>query len=190
MCLHNMANFGWLAVEIGSGVWGTLYFNGFGILPSLLQRRRSPEANQTLHDAWTSPALAHYIYILGGSCPWRNFAWCKIHFTSKSCVLLYWQRFCTALQQRASAKVYDVVHGMEFRDFRRGRHLYSAGRPSRWASAHILVTVYSSFDECWRHFGLSDVFHCMQSLYDLWYDVNVMSPLCSCVALQTTVLIQ
>ena len=29
---------------------------------------------------------------------------------------------------------------MELRNFRRGRHLYSAGQPSRWASAHILVT--------------------------------------------------
>ena len=28
---------------------------------------------------------------------------------------------------------------MELRNFRRRRHLYSAGRPSRWASAHILV---------------------------------------------------
>ena len=28
---------------------------------------------------------------------------------------------------------------MELRNFRRGRHLYSAGRPSRWALAHILV---------------------------------------------------
>jgi len=31
--------------------------------------------------------------------------------------------------------------GMELRNFRTGRHLYSAGRPSRWASAHILVVV-------------------------------------------------
>jgi len=28
---------------------------------------------------------------------------------------------------------------MWFRNFRRGRHLYLAGRPSRWATAHILV---------------------------------------------------
>ena len=28
---------------------------------------------------------------------------------------------------------------MELRNFCRGRHLYSAGRPSRWASAHIVV---------------------------------------------------
>jgi len=31
-----------------------------------------------------------------------------------------------------------VVQGMELRNFRRRRHLYSAGRPSRWISAHIL----------------------------------------------------
>jgi len=48
-------------------------FNGFRVLPSLLQRRRSPEANQTLHDAWPSPVLAHYIYYLGGSCPLTEF---------------------------------------------------------------------------------------------------------------------
>jgi len=54
------------------------------------------------------------IYIFGGSCPWQNFARCKINFTSKSCVRLYWQRYCTALQQRASAKLCGVVQGMEF----------------------------------------------------------------------------
>jgi len=31
------------------------------------------------------------------------------------------------------------IEGMELHNFRRGRHLYSAGRPSRWALAHILV---------------------------------------------------
>ena len=79
----------------------------------------------------------HYIYIFGGSCPWRNFARCKIHFSSKSCVLLYWQRYCTALQQRASAILCGVVQGMELRNFRRGCHLCSAGRPSRWVLARI-----------------------------------------------------
>jgi len=36
----------------------------------------------------------------------------------------------------------------------RGRHLYSAGRPSRWASAHILVFTCSlvSFDLCLFHY--------------------------------------
>jgi len=60
---HNMANFGPLAAEIGSGVWGTpANFNGFCVLPSLLQRRSSPEANQTLHDVWPSPGLVHCIH--------------------------------------------------------------------------------------------------------------------------------
>jgi len=61
-----MANFGPLAAEIGSGVWGTpANFNGFRVLPSLLQRRRSTEVNQTLFDVWPSPELVHYVYIFG-----------------------------------------------------------------------------------------------------------------------------
>jgi len=59
-CRHNTANFGPLAAEIGSGFWGTpAHFNGFRVLPSSLQRRRSPEANQTLHDVWPSPRTGY-----------------------------------------------------------------------------------------------------------------------------------
>ena len=94
-----MANVGPLTAEIGLPVWGTpSNFNRFRVLDSLLQRRRSTEVNQTLHDLWWSPGLVH-----------------------------------------ASAKVYGVVQGMELQNFRRRRHLHSAGRPSRWASAHVLV---------------------------------------------------
>jgi len=65
-CPHNMANFGPLTTEIGSRVWGTpANFNGFHVLALLLQRRRSPEANHTLHGVWPSPGLVHYIYIFG-----------------------------------------------------------------------------------------------------------------------------
>jgi len=70
-----------------------------------------------------------------------DFAWCNIHFAPKSCFVLYWQHYCTALQQRASAKLCGVVQGMELPDFCRRRHLQSAGRPSRCASAHVLVQV-------------------------------------------------
>jgi len=60
ICPHNKANFGPLTAEIGSGVCGTpANFNGFRVLPSLLQRRRSPEANQILYGVWPSPALVH-----------------------------------------------------------------------------------------------------------------------------------
>jgi len=63
---------------IGSGVWGTpAHFNGFRVLASLLQRRRSPEASQALHDVWPSPELVHYIYIFGGSCPLMEFCQVK-----------------------------------------------------------------------------------------------------------------
>jgi len=63
---------------------------------------------------------------------------CRIHFAPESCVLIYWQRCCMALQQRTSAKLRGMVQGMELQNFHRGRHLYLAGRPSHWASAHIL----------------------------------------------------
>jgi len=76
---HNMVNFGPLTAEICLPVWSTpANFNGFRVLPSLLQRRRSTEANQTLHDVWPSPGLIHYIYTFGGShrltefCPVQN----------------------------------------------------------------------------------------------------------------------
>ena len=73
-CPHNMVNFGLLAAEIVSLVWGTpANFNGFGVLVSLL----------------------HGPLVVGVS-------------------------------QTAALN--------------RGRHLYSAGRPSRWALAHILAS--------------------------------------------------
>jgi len=81
-------NFGPLAAEIGSLLWGApINFNGFRFLALLLQRRRSTEANQTLHDIWPSPGLVHCIYIFGALAPLRNFAGCKIHYASKSCAL-------------------------------------------------------------------------------------------------------
>ena len=71
---HNMVNFGPLAAEILSLVWGTpANFNGFCVLPSSLLRRRSTEVNHTLHYVWPYPALLHYIYIFGGSCPLTEF---------------------------------------------------------------------------------------------------------------------
>ena len=67
-----MVNFGPLAAEIGSVIWGTpANFNGFHVLAALLQRRRSTEANQTLHDLWPSPGLVHYYIHFRGLLP-RN----------------------------------------------------------------------------------------------------------------------
>jgi len=67
-CTHNMANVGPLTAHIDLGVWGTpANFNGFRVLPLLLQQRHSSEANQTLHDVWPSHGLVHYVYIFVGS---------------------------------------------------------------------------------------------------------------------------
>jgi len=99
-CPHNMVNFVPLVTEIGFPVWGTpANFKRFCILASLLHQRQSTDINQTLHDVWPSPELVHYIYISRGCCPLTEFDRCKIHFASKSCILLYWLRYCTALEQ-------------------------------------------------------------------------------------------
>jgi len=77
---HNMVNFGQLATEIVSLVWGIpANFNGFHVLASLLQRRRSTKANQTLHNVWPLPGLVDYIYTLSAA---------VIHFASSKCCAL------------------------------------------------------------------------------------------------------
>jgi len=46
--------------------------------------------------AWSSAiswAGTLYIHFSGAFAPWQNFSMCKLHFASKSCVLLYWQHY-------------------------------------------------------------------------------------------------
>jgi len=129
---YNMVNFGPLAAEIVSLVWGApANFNGFRVLASLLQRRRSMEANQTLHNVWPSPAWLHYIYIFGGYRPVTEF--CQVQ--NSVCIL-----------QVLRSPIFSITawHSSSrrkpnFAALSTGRHLYSAGRPLRWALAHILV---------------------------------------------------
>jgi len=68
-----MANFGALTAEICWWVWGTpANFNGFRILASLLQRRRSLEANQTLDEvSWVGTLYMHFRALL--NCPLTEF---------------------------------------------------------------------------------------------------------------------
>ena len=84
-CPHNMVNFGPLAAEILSLVWGIPdNFNGFRVLAALLQGTLVVGVSQT-----------------------------------------------AALN--------------------RGRHLYSAGRPSRWALAHISSSIFLTHDSHSRY---------------------------------------
>jgi len=85
------------------------YFQCFGVLASLLQRRRSTEANQTLHGVWLFPGLMHYIYIFGGSCPVTEF--CQVQ--NSLCILqVLRSRILVALllEQWARAKLCGIEH--------------------------------------------------------------------------------
>jgi len=122
---YNMVNFSLLAAEIVSLVWGIpANFNGFCVLASLLQRRRSTEANQTLHNVWP-------IYIFGGCCSITLF--CQLQ--NSLCVLQVLHSPIASVTARQSSSGREP----NFAVLSTGRHLYSAGRPSRWALAHILV---------------------------------------------------
>jgi len=139
-CPHNMENFGPLTAEIGSGAWGTpANFNSFRVW--LRYCSDITHWRPTILCTPFGRLLGWYtIYTFWGLLPPDGILpGAKFTLLPKYCVLLYWQRYCTALEQRPSAKIFGVLQGMELRNFRRGRHLYSAGRPSRWASARILV---------------------------------------------------
>ena len=128
-----MMNFSLLAAEIVSLVWGTpADFNGFNVLASLLQRRHSTEGNQTLHNVWPLPGLVDYTYIFGGCCSVTEF--CQVH--NSLCVLQVLRSPTGSVTARQSS----IGREPNFAALSTWRHLDSAGRPSRWALAHILIT--------------------------------------------------
>jgi len=94
--------------------------------------------------SWAGTLCIHF----GGSCPLTEF--CQLQ--NSLCVQVLRSPILAALLHgtRVAAvsqtKLCGVVQGMELRNFRRGHHLYSAERPSRWAPAHILV--YFCFFVC------------------------------------------
>jgi len=114
-CRHNMVNFGPLTAEICWRVWGTpTNFNGFRILPSLLHRRRSTEANQTLHDVWPSHGLHGTICThFHGLLPRTEF--CQLQ--NSICVHVLLSPILAALLYDtwawASAKLCGVVQGIK-----------------------------------------------------------------------------
>jgi len=99
-----------------------------------------------------------YIYIFGGSWPLTEFR----HVQNSLCIQVLLSPVLAALLQgtpaAGSAKLCGMVQGMELRNFCRKRHPYSAGRPSRWASAHILDASIFQFTKQWpKHNFSSDV---------------------------------
>jgi len=141
---HNMANFGPLTAEIDLPVWGTkANFNGFRAscfrYCSDVAHRRPTK----LHDVWASPGLVHYIYIFGDSSPPPPDGILPgAKFTFGPSLALSYIGSITAphsssgRQQNFAAWYKDRNYGT----FAEGS-TYSAGRPSRWASAHILAGI-------------------------------------------------
>jgi len=140
-----MVNFGPITAEICWRVRGTpASLNGLRVsllrvLTLFLRRCRSMEVNQTLHDVWPSPGLVHF----WSSCPLTEF--CQVQNS-------LWVQVLQHLDGADSFLLATLLHGTRTtgvsQTFQRGtrngitelslRHLYSAGRPSRWASVHIL----------------------------------------------------
>jgi len=117
-----MVNFGPLTAEIGWRVWGTpANFNGFSRLGFVIAPTSfnggKPNFAQCLAVSWAG--------ILPGA-----------KFTLRPSLACSYIGSVTARHSCSERQP-------NFAEFSRGRHLYSAVRPSRWASAHILVTAYS-----------------------------------------------
>jgi len=100
-CPHNMANFGQLAAEIGSGVWGTpANFNGvsrLGFVTAVTSFTGcQPNFARCLAVSWAATLYIHFRWLLlpDKISPRAKFT------ASKSCVLLYLQHYCVALKQR------------------------------------------------------------------------------------------
>ena len=130
-CHHNMANFGPLTAEICSGVWApqqiSMGFESWLRYCSDVAQRR-PTKLCTLFGRLLGT-------FAGGSCPLAEF--CQLQ--NSLCVQVLRSHILAALLHGTSSGCQPY-----FAALNRGRHLYSAGRPSRWALAHILVSIYLS----------------------------------------------
>ena len=104
---------------------------------------RSPNCTRCLAVSWVGRLYIH----IRCSCSWQNVARYKIQFTSESCVLLYWQRYCTARQQRASAKLCGVVQGMKLQNFRTWAPPMRRYCPC-YVMLALLIAIVGDFSHC------------------------------------------
>jgi len=132
-CSHNMVNFGPLAVEIGAVVWGTpANSTGFAswlcYCSDVAQRKPTKLCTICFTVSWAGSAtLCPYMHFRGLLPPERILPGAKFTLRPSRCVIQYWQRYCTALQQRASATrvLRSVVQGMELRNSQRATPIFS-----------------------------------------------------------------
>jgi len=117
-------------------------FNGFRVLASLLHRRSSTEVTQTSHDVWSSPAgLVHYTHGTLFRTLAPNGILSGAKFTLRPSLAFSYIGSVNAQHSSSGRQPNYAACDKEgnYGTFApRLRHLYSAGRPSRWASVHIL----------------------------------------------------
>jgi len=107
-------------------------FNGFRILPSLLQRHHSPEANQTLLNVWPSPVLVHYICIFGGFRLSQNSLYVQVLCSPILAALLH-DTWAAGISQSASwYKKWNYATFTPHHFQQRAPPIFR-GRPSCWA---------------------------------------------------------
>jgi len=142
-CPHNMVNSGPLTAEIGWQVWGSqANFNGFRVLASLLHRRRSTRSTKfyTLFGrllGWYTMYTFSGALLPNGILP-------AAKFTLRASLGFSYIGSITVRQSSSGRHDHPIFAAWDkegnYRTFApRLRHLYSAGRPLHWASAHILV---------------------------------------------------
>jgi len=129
-CPHNMVNFGPLTAEIHSGVWGIpANFNGFSRLGFVTAATSltggQPNFARCLAVSWAGTL---YIQLRGllpltEFCPVQNSLYVQVLRSPILAALLH------GIPALGISQTLRCGKGMELRNFRRGRHLYSAGRP-------------------------------------------------------------
>jgi len=133
---HNMVNFGSLAAEIGLPAWAPEQVSHVGFITAATSLNGGePDFAQRLAVSWADTLCIHFWGLL----PLAEF--CKVQ--NSLCVQVLRSPILAALLNGTPAAGIGqtlrcgTTNGITELSLR--RHLYLAGQPSRWASAHILV---------------------------------------------------
>ena len=144
-------NFGPLTAEISLPVWGTQQIST-GFASCLRYCSDVAHRRPTKLCTMFGRLMGWYtVYTFSGAlAAWHNFARCQIHFTSKSCVRRHWKRYCTALHQRASAKLRASYKEWNYGTFADGvtyiqQGGHHVGHRPRYCNVNVLVVSYLLF---------------------------------------------
>jgi len=118
-----------MTYNVFSGTLNPTHFTTSGLAFSYIGSVIARHSSNGRKKTW------HLIYIFEGSCPLTEFC----HVQNALCILVLRSPMLAALLHGTR-----IVGINQFAALSRGRHLYSVGRPSRWALAHILVLLFSS----------------------------------------------